>query len=131
MSQKLNPFFIVFALHILGFALRGNLTVHMRTHGTGATPYQCNICPKKFSDNGGLKRHLLIHQRKNQTNPAIEQILEAPIIEAPINELPLNVAINEPIFENVSTFNVNPETIQFISPAEIVGDPSQLIFKIQ
>lgn len=47
------------------FALRSNLTVHMRLH-TGETPYHCNICPKKFYDSNGLKKHRLVHQRKNE-----------------------------------------------------------------
>lgn len=117
-----------------GFALRGNLTVHLRTHN-GTAPHQCQICPKKFNDTNGLRRHQLVHERKNQTsqtiqinqiNPTIGQILEAPIIEAPNNEV-----INEPNFGNMLAFNVHPETIQFIPPSEIVTDPSQFIFNIQ
>lgn len=50
------------------FALRGNLTVHMRLH-TGETPYHCNVCPKKFYDSNGLKRHRSIHERKNEISP--------------------------------------------------------------
>lgn len=99
----------------------------MRTH-TGATPYQCNLCPKKFSDSNGLKRHQLNHKRKNETVTSVQQISEAPIIEASHTQ-PIN--IEQPIFENATVFNVNPETIQFMAPPEIVGDNSQLIFKIQ
>lgn len=107
------------------FALRGNLTVHIRTH-TGATPHQCNICPKKFSDSNGLKRHMLMHQRKNETT--IEQILEAPIIETPFTA---STMTQQPVFENASSFNLNPETIQFVAPTPVVDNNQQLIFKIQ
>lgn len=53
------------------FALRSNLTVHMRLH-TGETPYHCNICPKAFYDSNGLKKHRLVHQRKNEIETKVE-----------------------------------------------------------
>lgn len=139
------------------FALRSNLTVHLRTH-TGNTPYHCSICPKKFSDSNGLKRHHLMHQRKNETNPIIEQILEVPIVEAPpapapvlkpsviqvptnkapINQAPTNqtplafVPYIEPTFGNVSAYNViNPSTIQIIQPTGVNGDAKEFFFKIE
>lgn len=93
------------------FALRGNLTVHLRTHNV-ETPFQCTICPKKFSDSNGLKRHHLMHQRKNQTNQTIEQILKAPIIEVSSSE----TSVPEQIF--------NPETIQFVQTPDVVSDNS-------
>lgn len=99
----------------------------MRTHN-GATPYQCNICSKQFDDSNGLKRHHLIHQQKNEMITTIEQILEAPIIEIPHTES----TVEQPIFENALAFNVNPETIHFITPAQNVGDENaQLIFNTQ
>lgn len=111
-----------------GFALRGNLTVHMRTH-SDATPYQCNICPKRYSDSNGLKRHLLVHQRKNEINPSIDQILQAPIIaEAPIPAEPLPTVGTT--FETVPSFNVIQEQISFIPSADIVAESQQLIFKL-
>ncbi|XP_055298490.1 zinc finger protein ZFP2-like [Sitodiplosis mosellana] len=121
------------------FALRGNLTVHMRTHA-GATPYQCIICPKKFSDSNGLRRHHMVHQRKNETTAAIEQILMAPTIEAAQTEPTTimqqsvfeNAIMQQPIFASASDFNVvNPEIIQFITSPDIAGDNSQIIFKTQ
>lgn len=59
----------------------------------------------------------------------IEEILEAPIIETPFTEPTMT---QQPVFENATSFNLNPETIQFVARApEIVGDNQQLIFKIQ
>lgn len=100
----------------------GNLTVHMRSHN-GATPYHCNICPKKFPNINGLNRHVLIHQQKNETNAAIEEILEAPIIEIPhhfdgnanLKSLEPQI-VEQTVFENVTPFNFNSQTIQFIPP---------------
>lgn len=119
------------------FALRGNLTVHMRTHA-GANPYQCNICPKKFSDVNGLKRHLMVHERKNETIQTIEQI--SPIIEAPptepttITQQPVfeTAIMQQPLFATAAPFNaVNTETIHFVTQPDITGDNSQIIFKTQ
>lgn len=88
------------------FALRGNLTVHMRTHD-GSKPYHCKICTKGFSDSNSLKRHHLRHQRKSQTNPisSAEQIdevttetptefsnIEAPTVQSTIMQLPSTAA---------------------------------------
>lgn len=44
------------------FTMRGNLTVHMKTHmNLNDLPYQCSECPKKFHDINDLKRHQLSH----------------------------------------------------------------------
>lgn len=43
----------------------------MRLH-TGETPYHCNICPKKFYDSNGLKKHRIVHERKNETEIRVE-----------------------------------------------------------
>lgn len=69
-----------------------------------------------------------MHERKNQINPAIEQILQAPIIEAPIAETLPTVGS---AFGSIPTFNVSGEVIQFIPTPEIIPDNTQLIFKIQ
>ena len=43
------------------------VTQHMRTHSgantkhTGLKPFQCELCEKKFSDKGNLKKHMLSH----------------------------------------------------------------------
>ena len=43
------------------FALRGNLTIHMRIHGD-PSPYQCRLCEgKRLNDSNALKRHLKAH----------------------------------------------------------------------
>lgn len=47
----------------------------MRLH-TGETPYHCNICPKKFYDSNGLRKHRLVHQRKNDVETNVEQPLK-------------------------------------------------------
>lgn len=119
------------------FALRGNLTVHMRTHA-GATPHECNTCPKKFSDANGLKRHQMVHDRKNETMQSIEQILISPIIEAPeqatITQQPVfeTAILQQPLFATAAPFNtINAETIQFVTQPDIAGDNSQIIFKTQ
>lgn len=49
----------------------------MRLH-TGETPYHCNICPKKFYDSNGLKKHRLVHQRKNEI-VVKEEVLSPPL----------------------------------------------------
>lgn len=59
-----------------------------------------------------------MHQRKDQINQSVEQILQAPIIESPIAEV-------------LPTFNVGQNTIQLIPPTDIVADNTQLMFKIQ
>lgn len=47
------------------FAMRGNLTVHMKMHmNPNDLPYQCSACPKKFNDLNDLKRHQLSHTAK-------------------------------------------------------------------
>lgn len=139
------------------FALRSNLTVHMRIH-TGITPYHCSICPKKFSDSNALKRHHLVHQRKIETNPTIQEILEAPIVEEPeaeqstIQETIIqspNVqtsiiqpsvlqtsTLQEPIsqastFDPSSPFNFTPGIIQCIPSSELTGTDKDFIFRIQ
>lgn len=65
-----------------------------------------------------------MHQRKDQINQSVEQILQAPIIESPIAEV-------LPTKQHVSTFNVGQNTIQLIPPTDIVADNTQLMFKIQ
>lgn len=35
---------------------------------TGETPYHCNLCPKKFYDSNGLKRHRQVHERDGTLN---------------------------------------------------------------
>lgn len=70
-----------------------------------------------------------MHERKNQEiNPAIEQILLAPIIEEPLAETLPTVGS---AFGSLPTFNVSGEVIQFIPTPEIIPDNTQLIFKIQ
>lgn len=82
-----------------------------------------------------------MHQRKNQTNPLVEQILQAPIIEEQQIQIPNQVPIQSTIiqppvmqaqiaptpvvgtpFNIMPSFNVNPETI---------SDNTQFIFKIE
>lgn len=63
-----------------------------------------------------------MHQRKDQINQSVEQILQAPIIESPIAEV---------LPTHVSTFNVGQNTIQLIPPTDIVADNTQLMFKMQ
>jgi hypothetical protein len=33
-------------------------------HHTGARPYECNVCHKKFTQRGNLRQHKMIHKRK-------------------------------------------------------------------
>lgn len=103
------------------FALRGNLTVHLRTH-TDITPFQCNLCTKKFTDSKGLKRHYQVHERKNELNANIESILNAPIIE--FSDVPV-------VYETVSNtpfFAQTAETIQFaFAQPEVVADNTQFV----
>lgn len=38
------------------FVTKGDLNKHMRKH-TGSTPYQCQLCEKRFTDISALYRH--------------------------------------------------------------------------
>lgn len=69
-----------------------------------------------------------MHQRNNQINQSVEQILQAPIIESPIAEMLPTIGTT---FEHVSPFNVGQNTIHPIPPTDIVADNTQLMFKIQ
>lgn len=139
------------------FTLRSNLTVHMRIH-TGEAPYHCSICSKKFSDSNALKRHHVMHQRKNQTQQIINEILEAPIIEtsnvdqenvqvpivqpqnniqqasiikAPILQMPNSqIPITETI-QSISSFAGDPETILCYTPSTFPNQTKDLVFKIE
>ena len=43
-----------------GFYEKGPLQKHMRTH-TGETPYQCDVCLKRFKQRTHLKTHMKVH----------------------------------------------------------------------
>lgn len=58
----------------------------MRVH-TGETPYHCTICPKKFYDSNGLKRHRLVHERRNERIEGDQVNVDMTNIETVENEL--------------------------------------------
>jgi len=43
-----------------GFYEKGPLQKHMKTH-TGETPYQCDVCLKRFKQRTHLKTHMKVH----------------------------------------------------------------------
>ena len=48
------------------FAISG-LTCHIESVHSGIRPFQCTFCPKKFSNNGYLTRHVTVHHNDTRT----------------------------------------------------------------
>lgn len=88
--------------------MRGNLTVHMRTHSTTVDlPFQCEFCPRKFHDASGLKRHTQTHMQKNKKDAAKATAIESDI---------LNKSHNLSTLSEVSTIEYEP--------GDLTGDSS-------
>lgn len=125
------------------FTLRGNLTVHVRTHSC-AQIYQCELCPEKFGDCKSFKRHQSIHQQEAQINSNVKQILDAPIIyEAATTQInsihtptghgseypvpTVSTAISQvsnapPTYNTYSTFNLMSNELQFTATPNVATE---------
>lgn len=86
------------------FAIRSNLTVHMRVH-TRETPYHCDRCPKNFYDSNGLKRHRLVHERQNPATVSEQISNGTTVIETIGHEL------HEPLLMNHSLVSLDDGTL--------------------